>query len=172
MKIMSKSLGSALLLAPLLCSAPAAFAAEPKLEGKYGDWATYSRVDGGDKICYVLAEPTRKIPSTVNHGDIFFMVSNWKSGQATEQPSLMAGYSLKVSSPPTASVGSSKTRMYVSQNEAFVKDNSDERSLVKRMRAGANMRVSAVSSRGTAVSYDFSLKGVTAALQQAKSRCS
>ena len=83
----------------------------------------------------------------------------------------MAGYPLKVTSPPTAIVGSARTRMYVSQNEAFVKKTGDERSLVKKMRAGANMRVSAMSARGTAVSYDFSLKGVTAALNKAKASC-
>ena len=147
-------------------------AAEPTLEGTFGDWAAYSRSEGGDKICYVISEPKKKVPASVRHGDIFFMVSNWKSGQATEQPSLMAGYPLKVSSPPTTIVGSARTRMYVSQNEAFIKENSAERQLVKKMRAGANMRVSAMSARGTAVSYDFSLKGVTAALSKAKSSCS
>ena len=165
----SKLLAFALLAG---VSAVPALAAEPKLEGTYGDWAAYSRAEGGDKICYVISEPQKKVPSSVRHGDIFFMVSNWKSGQANEQPSLMAGYPLKVTSPPTAIVGSSRTRMYVSQNEAFIKDTSDERSLVKKMRAGANMRVSAMSSRGTAVSYDFSLKGVTAALSKAKTSCS
>ena len=153
-------------------SAVPAQAAEPKLEGTFGDWSAYSRASGGDRICYVISEPKKKVPSSVRHGDIFFMVSNWKSGQATEQPSLLAGYPLKVTSPPTAIVGSSRTRMYVSQNEAFIKDGSDERALVKKMRAGANMRVSAMSARGTAVSYDFSLKGVTAALKKAKASCS
>ena len=167
-QFISKTLAAVLILG---VSATAAHAAEPKLEGTFGDWATYSRSDGGDKICYVISEPKKKVPSSVRHGDIFFMVSNWKSGQAKEQPSLMAGYPLKVTSPPTAIVGSARTRMYVSQNEAFIKDTGDERALVKKMRAGANMRVSAMSARGTAVSYDFSLKGVTAALKKAKSSC-
>ncbi|WP_371396523.1 invasion associated locus B family protein [Fretibacter rubidus] len=147
-------------------------ASAPKLEGTFSDWATYSRVEGGDKICYVLAAPQKKAPSSVNHGDIYFMVSNWKSGQATEQPSLMTGYTLKDSSPPVAIVGASRTRMFVSANEAFIESASSERSLVNKMRAGANMRVQAVSSRGTSVSYEFSLKGVTAALKKAKSSCS
>lgn len=168
-KFISKTLTAALLAG---LSATPALANEPKLEGTFGDWAAYSRAEGGDKICYVISEPQKKVPSSVKHGDIFFMVSNWKSGQAKEQPSLMAGYPLRVKSPPTAIVGSARTRMYVSQNEAFIKDTSDERSLVKNMRAGANMRVSAMSSRGTAVSYDFSLKGVTAALKKAKASCS
>ena len=169
---MTKLFSSALALTALMViTASPAQAAEPKLEGTFGDWAAYSRADGGDKICYVISEPTKKTPSSVRHGDIFFMVSNWQSGQASEQPSLMTGYPLKISSPPTAMVGSGRTRMYVSQNEAFVKKAADERQLVKKMRAGANMRVSAMSTRGTAVSYDFSLKGVTAALNKAKASC-
>ena len=167
--LISKIFAAALILGG---SATAAQAAEPKLEGTFGDWSAYSRAEGGDRICYVISEPQKKVPSSVKHGDIFFMVSNWKSGQAKEQPSLLAGYPLKVTSPPTAIVGSARTRMYVSQNEAFIKEMGDEKSLVKKMRAGANMRVSAMSARGTAVSYDFSLKGVTAALKKAKSSCS
>ena len=150
----------------------AANASEPKLEGTFSDWAAYSRSEGSDKICYVLAAPSKKTPSSVKHGDIYFMVSNWKSGQATEQPSLMTGYTLKDSSPPVAIVGSSRTRMFASANEAFIESARDERTLVGKMRGGANMRVQAVSSRGTSVSYEFSLKGVTAALRKAKSACS
>lgn len=168
-KLLSLTLAAATLAS---LSALPAYAAEPTLEGSFGDWAAYSRAEGGDKICYIISEPQKKVPSSVNHGDVFFMVSNWKSGQAKEQPSLMAGYPLKISSPPTTMVGSARTRMYVSQNEAFIKDTADERELVKKMRGGANMRVSAMSERGTAVSYDFSLKGVTAALNKAKSSCS
>lgn len=148
-----------------------AHASEPKLEGTYSDWATYSRVEAGDKICYALAKAKTKSPSSVRHGDIYFLVSNWKSGQATEQPSLMTGFPMKVTSPPTASVKSARTRMYVAQNEAFVDARADEKSLVRNMKAGATLRVSAVSQRGTSVSYDFSLKGVTAALKKAASVC-
>ena len=57
------------------------------------------------------------------------------------------------------------------ENEAFIAESNDERRLVQEMRAGANMTVEAVSSRGTDVSYNFSLKGVTAALRQARSLC-
>ena len=35
-----------------------------KLEGVFTDWTVYSRSDGGEKICYALAKPTTKTPST------------------------------------------------------------------------------------------------------------
>ncbi|PHR92963.1 MAG: hypothetical protein COA69_06495 [Robiginitomaculum sp.] len=148
-----------------------ASAASAKLEGVFTDWSVYSKVDGRERICYALAKPNSKTPSTVNHGDVYFMVANWKSGAAKEQPSLLTGYPLKASIPPSARVGSSKVPMYAAQNEAFIESNTDEKKLVRAMRKGSHMRVDAVSTRGTQTSYEFSLRGVTAALRKAKAVC-
>ena len=154
-------------------ASPAAHSqSKPKLEGTYTDWAVYSRGQGRSKTCYALSKPKVESPKSVNHGDVYFMVSNWKSGAATEQPSFFAGYSLKASRAPEARVGSSKYNMYASANEAFIESRSNERALVSKMRAGATMTLKAVSARGTNVSYQFSLKGITAALKRVKSACS
>jgi len=168
-----KSVLSALILTAGLSAiaAPSAFADEPKLQGTYSDWMVYTKGAGSNRICYALATPRSKSPTNVNHGDVFFMVANWKSGAAFEQPSLMTGYSFKVTAPPNARVGSVKTSMYASQNEAFVEDSSDEKRLVRNMRGGSLMRVDAVSTRGTATGYEFSLSGITAALKKTKSLC-
>jgi hypothetical protein len=146
-------------------------ASSPKLEGSFTDWKVYSRAEGGDKVCYAISEPKSKSPSSVNHGDIYFMVSNWRSGAAKEQPSFMAGYSLKKNRAPEARVGSAKYKMFVAENEGFIESGSDERALVAKMRAGATMNVKAVSARGTNVNYAFSLKGITAALRKTKAIC-
>jgi invasion protein IalB len=162
---------AALTMTAFGVTAPAAQAAEPKLQGTYSDWSVYTRTDGGDRICYVLAKPEVKAPTNVRHGDVFFMVANWKSGAAKEQPSLLAGYSLKTTRAPAAYVGSTKVLMYAADNEAFIESTADEKNLVRKMRAGADMRVEAVSARGTETSYVFSLKGITAALRKARSVC-
>ena len=146
-------------------------AAEPKLEGNFTDWAVYSRIEGGDKICYAISQPKSKSPTSVNHGDIYFMVSNWRSGAAKEQPSFLAGYPLKKNRSPEARIGSAKYKMFVSENESFIESNSEERNLISKMRAGSTMQLKAVSARGTNVNYSFSLKGITAALRKAKSAC-
>ncbi len=145
--------------------------AGPKLEGKFSDWATYSRIEGNDKICYALIKAKTKSPKSVKHGDIYFMVANWKSGAATEQPSFLAGFPLKPTSAPIAKVGSGTYTLYVSENEAFIENDSDEKRLVRAMKKGAVMRLSAMSKRGTSVSYEFSLSGITAALKKAKAVC-
>jgi len=157
---------------PVLLVATAAPAwADAKAQGTFTDWTVYTRDISGDRICYALAKPASKTPDSVTHGDVYFMVANWKSGAAKEQPSLLAGYPLKATSTPKARVGSTKINMYSSDNEAFIEAGSDETKLVRAMRKGAVMRVEAVSQRGTATSYEFSLKGITAALRKAKSLC-
>jgi hypothetical protein len=160
-----------LITAAAVMALPMAAFAEPKLEGTFSDWTVYSRAEAGDKICYAITLPTVKAPKSVNHGDIYFMVSSWRSGAAKEQPSFLAGYPLKKNRAPKAKVGSAKYDMYAVENEAFIESGSDERSLVKKMRTGATMRVEAVSARGTNVSYEFSLKGITAALKKTKTAC-
>ena len=151
---------------------PALAQSAPKLTGTHGDWTVYTRGSGGERICYALSEALAKSPKNLNHGDIYFMVSSWKSGAATEQPSFLAGYTLKTTRAPKAQVGSTALNMFAADNEAFISESSDERTLVSKMRAGSTMTVSAVSQRGTQTRYTFSLKGVTAALRQAKSACS
>ena len=99
------------------------------------------------------------------------MIASWKSGAAVNQPSLKVGYNLKDAPEPTIRVGSEKWDMYISENEAFIESNASERSLVSAMKRGNNMRVSAVSSRGTATNYLISLSGVTAALQRVAQAC-
>jgi len=161
--------GLAVIGTALMAATPAF--ASPSLQGSYGDWRVYARYDGAQRLCYVVSDAKSKSPSSVQHGDIYFLVANWKSGAAFEQPSFKADFPLKKDRPPKIRVGGSKFPMYASDNEAFVAERTDEVGLVREMRAGSTMRVDAVSIRGTNVSYTFSLRGVTAALKKAKTSC-
>ncbi|MGJ3231843.1 MAG: invasion associated locus B family protein [Oceanicaulis sp.] len=151
-------------------AAPAT-AQEPAFQGAHNDWRVFIRGEGSAKICYALSQPTEQLPSGVDHGDVFFLVSSWADGSAEEQPSFLAGYALKPESPPRARVGSDRYTMFVSEQEGFLEESGDEDRLVSAMRRGAAMRVEAVSMRGTATVYEFSLSGVTAALDAVERLC-
>ncbi len=150
---------------------PSSALAAPNLNSTHGDWRVYTNGSGNARVCYVMSEASSKSPANVEHGKVFFLVSNWKSGAAKEQPSLLTGYPLKTTRAPKAAVGSTTITMYGADNEAFIQSDADERRLVAKMRAGATMSVSAVSARGTQTRYQFSLKGITAALKAAKTAC-
>ncbi len=148
-----------------------AAAQQPESKATFRDWSVFVREVGGEKICFAATEAEDKSPKSVNHGDVFFLIASWASGAAKEQPSLMTGYALNAKPEPTLRIGSDKWDMYVSENEAFIEEASEEDRLVRAMRRGADMRISALSQRGTATSYVISLRGVSAALDRAAAEC-
>lgn len=168
---MSVKLFTAVFAGLSALAATAASAQQPEAKATYKDWSVFVREANGDRICFAATEATDKSPKSVNHGDIFFLIASWKSGAAKEQPSLMTGYNLNAKPEPTLRIGSDKWEMYVSDNEAFIEASAEEGRLVRAMRRGADMRVSAVSQRGTATSYVISLRGVSAALDRAAAEC-
>jgi len=151
--------------------AASAVAAQPQAVATHKDWSVFVRQADGDKICFAATEAKDKSPKSVNHGDVFFLVASWKSGAASGQPSLMTGYAMNDAPAPTIRVGSDKWGMYVSENEAFIESSAEESRLVRAMRRGSNMRISAVSQRGTATNYLISLQGVSAALDRVAAEC-
>lgn len=143
----------------------------PAARGSFSDWHVFTVESDRGLVCYALTQPTDSTPTSVDHGEIFFIVSTWASGAAEEQPRFAAGYALRPDSPPTARVGSDRFAMFVTENDGFIEDRADERRLVSAMRRGATMRIEATSQRGTATAYEFSLSGVTAALERVESLC-
>ncbi|KAA5804133.1 hypothetical protein F1654_09515 [Alkalicaulis satelles] len=167
---------AAVLSLALAAAAPAAAlqsesGPEPVFRATHNAWLVFTKGEGRERICYVVSRPTESLPANVQHGEVFFLISSWASGAASEQPSFLAGYPLRPDSPPRARVGSDRFAMYVSENEGFIEAERDASRLVSAMRRGATMRVEASSQRGTATVYEFSLLGVTAALNQAAGYC-
>lgn len=148
-----------------------AAAQEPRAVANYKDWSVFVRDIDGDKVCFAAAEASDKSPKSVNHGDVFFLIATWRSGAASEQPSLMTGYAIDQKPEPDVRIGSDKWEMYASENEAFIESKDEEQRLLRAMRRGADMRISAVSKRGTATNYVISLRGVTAALERVEREC-
>lgn len=157
---------AAFLLLPTLASA-----AEPQAIAAFKDWSVFVREIEGDRICFAATEAKAKLPAKVNHGDVFFLVATWKSGAATNQPSFMTGYTLKDSPGPSVRIGAQRFTMYASDNEGFIESARDEQALVAAMRTAADMRISAVSGRGTATNYTISLQGISAALDKIRDAC-
>lgn len=161
------------IVAFLVLALPVASMAQstPKLQTSYKDWRVFTHDQDGDLVCYVQSEPIDMSPKNVDHGKVAFFIGTWHSGRASEQPSLMTGYALRIQTPPRAIVGSTRINMFAVGREAFVESSRNEKKLVDAMRRGSTLRVEAMSERGTATAYEFSLSGVTAALKKADQLC-
>lgn len=159
---------AAFLVTTLFAAAEASSA--PTAIGRYKDWTVYTETAGGETLCYAATEADDKAPKSADHGDVWFFVSSWKSGQARSQPSLKVGYELRADLPARASVGRSSWTMYGVGREAFAQDQDDAR-LVSALRRGSELRIEAVSARDTRVTYHFSLSGSAAAIDKAEELC-
>jgi hypothetical protein len=164
-----KPLHLPLFAALIMALAPTA-SAEAKAVGKFRSWSVFTETIGGDTLCYAATPATSKSPAKAAHGEVWFYVTNWKSGAATGQPSLKTGFELDPASTPKVKIGRSSWNMFAAGREAFA-DDSDDASIVKAIKQGEGLRVEGRSGRGTTVAYQFSLSGSTAAIEKAAASC-
>ena len=144
--------------------------ASPSAIGRYKDWSVFTDTANGETICYAATQATDKAPRAADHGDVWFYVTNWKSGRARNQPSLKVGFDLREDLAPKASVGRSSWAMFGVGREAFADDSDDSR-IVSALRKGSELRIEAVSQRNTQVAYHFSLSGSAASIDKASAIC-
>ncbi|MEZ2126736.1 MULTISPECIES: invasion associated locus B family protein [unclassified Sinorhizobium] len=137
--------------------------AAPMLIQQYGAWGAYSYQSESGPVCYVLSVPTSQLPANVDHGKNYFMVSRTAKG---EEPEALMGYVLRSGSKVKVTIGDRTFSMFSNDDKAWVEDATDEPGMVAAMRSGHDMTLAAVSKRGTATSYTYSLSGITDALKK------
>jgi invasion protein IalB len=158
--------GLIILLSSLILAAGAApaLAQSATKIGQHNAWGTYSYQANNGKVCYVLTVPTDKQPATLDHGDIFFFVSQ-RPGQAVSyEPQFIASYDFQANSKVSVTVGDKSFSMFTRGKSAWVENAAEEPVLIAAMKSGADMKVAAKSGRGNPTNYTFSLKGISAAL--------
>ena len=130
-------------------------------------WGSYSYAEQGGKVCYVLSVPTTQAPNTLDHGKVYFLVSQRPGQNIVFEPQFIAGYQLGQASKVMVTIGDKSFTMSQLDKpgpSAWLENPAEEPQLIAAMRAGSTMQVKATSGRGNATSYEFSLRGLTAAL--------
>jgi len=153
----------------LFAAAGTALAQQATKIGQHNAWGTYSYQAGNGKVCYVLTVPTDKQPPTLDHGDMFFFVSQRPGQQVSYEPQFIAGYNFQENSKVTVTIDKKSFTMFTRGKSAWVENAAEEPVLIAAMKGGADMKVQAKSGRGNTTSYVFSLKGISAALSSISS---
>lgn len=152
----------------LAFAGPAAAQSATKI-GQHNAWGTYSYQANNNRVCYVLTVPTDMQPPTLNHGDIYFFVSQKPGQNVSYEPQFIASYDFQSNSKVQVTVGDRSFSMFTRGKSAWMENAAEEPQLIAAMRSGADMRVQAVSGRGNNTNYVFSLRGITAALNSIQS---
>lgn len=151
--------------------AGAAAAADRRLIAEVGTWRAIEAIQGGRRHCFVIAAPTQRTPLELKRDPASFFVSlRPKSAGGGTEVSIEFGYPLT----PTGNVASVDDEGFalVTRNEtAWLVREEDEARLVKAMRAGLDLRVTARSARGNRTTDVYGLRGFSGALAELQKRC-
>src|SRR5690606_33159777 len=149
---------SSLVVLFAVAAATPAFA-QATVMGQHRDWATYTYQSNSGKACYAMSVPKQKEPASLDHGDIFFFISQ-KPGESGLEPQFKTAYNMQEGSKSVATIGGRSFSLFTQGGGAWLENPADEGALLAAMRAGSEMKVSAVSGRGNQTGYTFSLLGL------------
>ena len=83
----------------------------------------------------------------------------------------MIGYPFRTTSDATAEIGGNKFAMYTCSDGAWIKNVAEEARMIEAMRKGADLTVKGTSGRGTQSTDQYSLKGLSQALDRVDQEC-
>lgn len=154
----------------VLVSVPA-LAQEAKQLEKSGDWAVFAHGAGAEKICFVVSQPKSQKPDGVKRGPVYFYVSSWTKDKVKDEISVKMGYPLKANVPAEIAIGSDKFELFTKDEGAYLESKDKEKALLDAMKKGSTMVVQGRSERGTLTTDEYSLGGVSAALERGAKEC-
>jgi invasion protein IalB len=145
--------------------------------GAQRDWSVFQTGQGGERVCWIVSKPTatdarrdgRRVQ--VNRGDIFLMVAVRPAQGVKNEISMAAGYAYRADSTVRIEIGDASFEMFAQNDTAWPENAAADDRIVAAMRRGADAKVTGVSSRGTTTVDTFSLRGFSAALDEAQRLC-
>ena len=153
--------------------AKAALSSKPQLVGTYGDWGAYEAQGAKSKICYALAQPKERTPSSLKREQGYIFISTRPGEHVRNEVSVIMGLPLKEGSGDAkAEVGSNNFDLVTKGQNAWMKDSGQEGQLVGAMKKHGRLLVKAPSSKGAVATDCYSLNGLGPALDRVAKDCS
>ena len=137
------------------------------------DWNVFT--EESPKECWGVSKPKESVntrdgqPVSVRRGDILMFVT-FRPGKAGEI-SFTGGYPFAPGSTVDVAVDGNTFQLFTDGEWAWPGSAADDAALLKAMKAGTTAVVSGRSGKGTQTKDTISLRGFTAAMEDAGKRC-
>lgn len=166
------ALGLGVTVAP---QAAQAQAQQTKCVSAKTDWSVC--VWENPKECWAVSAPKESVntkdgkPVQVRRGDTMLFVTYRPGQNGRGEVSFTPGYGYAKGSKVQVEVGSDKFTLHGDGEWAWPASSNDDSALLAAMRRGSDATLTGQSARGTQTKDTFSLRGLTAAMQEAEARC-
>ena len=171
---MTSLFGRTLALAAITFAGAAASAQESTNRvATMTDWNVFT--EESPKECWGVSKPKETVnsrdgqPVSVRRGDILLFVT-FRPGTAGEI-SFTGGYPFAGGSTVEVSVDGNAFQLFTDGEWAWPGSADDDAKLLAALKAGTNATLTARSGKGTQTKDTFSLRGFTAAMEDAGKRC-
>lgn len=142
-----------------------------RLLQKIKDWNVFVH-DGADgRVCFAASAPTDMQPKAAKRTPVIFYVTTWQKDGVHNEVSVKQGYPVKPNSAATVTISGQNFALTAEDEKVFAKEAATERKLIAAMSRGGPMIVKATSAKGTVTTDQYSLDGVTEAMQKLQETC-
>lgn len=138
------------------------------------DWSIFT--EENPKECWGVSPPKETVntrdgqPVSVRRGDILLFVT-FRPGGAAGEVSFTGGYPFAGGSTVTAQIDGATFELFTDGEWAWPSSPADDAALLAALKKGTTAVLSARSGKGTETKDTFSLRGFTAAMDEAAKRC-
>ena len=140
--------------------------------GKYGDWGAYQTQSGKSKICYALAQPKDRQPTTLKRDPAYIFISHRPGEGVRGEVSVIMGFPLKEGSNDAgADVSGANFGLITKGTNAWVKNVAEETQMIDAMRKGSKLVIKAPSAKGNVTTDTYALGGLAQALDRVQKEC-
>jgi hypothetical protein len=148
-------------------------AENPTSLGASGDWEAFTYESEGSKVCYIYSQPKKSEASKkgIDRGPIYFMITHWPTKKVRAQPSTFIGYTFKEASDVKLEIEGKSFLLFPVDNMAWTDKVETEKAILAAMKSGKSMVVSGTSAKGTTTTDQYSLAGISAAMDTINSAC-
>jgi hypothetical protein len=171
---MTSLFGRTLAVAAITFAATTAFAQESTNRvATMTDWNVFT--EESPKECWGVSKPKEMVntrdgqPVSVRRGDVLLFVT-FRPGEAG-QISFTGGYPFTSGSTVDVTIDGQPYQLFTDGEWAWPGSTADDAALLAAMKRGTTAVLKARSGRGTQTQDSFSLRGFTAAMEDAEKRC-
>ena len=146
-------------------------AEELKKIGKSKDWETLVLIKDDGLTCFAQTKPLLQSPKASKREARLF-VSFRPSDKVADEISTTSGYELNSQNSILAKSGKKKYKFDIVQNSfAWISSNNVEKKMIKTMKKGSRIMITAYNKSGSQTIDHYSLLGFTKAYNIAKKSC-
>jgi hypothetical protein len=174
-------------------------ASKPSLVASFGDWNVFVGEVGKGRICYTLAQPKSREPSSLTRDPGYAFISDRPSEGVRNEVSFIMGFDVSggdtaeaktdakpgekpasksdakskpsAAPAPVALVDQASFEMLPKGGNLWVKNAAKESALIAEMRKGAKLVIKAASLRGHQSIDTYSLTGFAQAIERLQKEC-